>query len=196
MIENWLFVLAIIAVLMIPGIGNASLASSAHQLGKAKTSLLIPAILLGYLYAMNAWALLIHLLSPTWPSFQTVVHLLSSVCVGWMTFRLYKVKHLEKHQRNYPLIRPWQMFFTTLKNPKAALITAGILPQTTWDSPSHFLMVFTVFGLVVLPVAAFWMVYGQTLLSNQSKKIKADLIFKGSALFLLLCLIPLVLHFD
>ena len=43
MIESWLFVLAMIAVLMIPGPTNALLASSAHQQGIAKTSLLIPA---------------------------------------------------------------------------------------------------------------------------------------------------------
>ena len=53
MIESWLFVLAVIAVLMIPGPTNALLASSAHQKGLAKTSLFIPAELLGYFYAIN-----------------------------------------------------------------------------------------------------------------------------------------------
>ncbi len=48
MIESWLFVLAMIAVLMIPGPTNALLASSAHQQGLAKTSLLVPAELFGY----------------------------------------------------------------------------------------------------------------------------------------------------
>jgi len=42
MIENWLFVFAIIAVLMIPGPANALVASSAYQQGTAKTSLYIP----------------------------------------------------------------------------------------------------------------------------------------------------------
>lgn len=196
MIENWLFILAIIAVLMIPGPGNALVASSAHQLGKARTSLLIPAILAGYLYAINAWALLIHLLSPTWPNFQACVHILSSIYVGWMTFRLYKIHQLEKHSKAHPSIRPWEMFFTTLKNPKAALIAAGILPSNTWDQPYNFILIFSIFSILVLPVFAFWMVYGQTLLSNQSGKIKADLLYKGSALFLLICLIPLILHFD
>ena len=67
MIESWLFVLAMIAVLMIPGPTNALLASSAHQQGLAKTSLLVPAELFGYFYAINLWALLIHLSTPTWP---------------------------------------------------------------------------------------------------------------------------------
>ncbi len=55
MIESWLFVLAMIAVLMIPGPTNALLASSAHQQGLAKTSLLVPAELFGYFYAINLW---------------------------------------------------------------------------------------------------------------------------------------------
>ena len=53
MIESWLFVLAMIAVLMIPGPTNALLASSAHQQGLKKTSLFIPAELFGYFYAIN-----------------------------------------------------------------------------------------------------------------------------------------------
>jgi threonine/homoserine/homoserine lactone efflux protein len=53
MIESWLFVLAMIAVLMIPGPTNALLASSAHQQGIAKTSLLIPAEFFGYMYAIS-----------------------------------------------------------------------------------------------------------------------------------------------
>lgn len=196
MIDNWLFILGIIAVLMIPGTGNALLASAAYQFGLAKTSLLIPAILLGHIYAINAWALLIHLMSPTWPNFQGIVHIISAVCVGWMMFHLYKAHQLQRHYRTHPSINLWDTFFTTLKNPKAALIAAGILPNSTWDSASHFIVVFLIFSVIVIPVAAFWMTYGQTILSNASDKIKADLLYKGSALFLLLCLIPLILHFD
>lgn len=201
MIENWLFLLAIIAVLMIPGPGNALVANAAHQTGQAKTFMLLPAIIMGYIYAMNGWALLIHLFSPIWPSFRTVVHICSALWVGWMTLHLYKAHQLEKHQREYPEMTPWQMFFITLKNPKAALMTASILPKSTWDSVSHFAMVFVSFALVVIPVAVFWMTYGQTILSKamdqrKASQKKADLLYKGSALFLLLCLIPLILHFD
>jgi threonine/homoserine/homoserine lactone efflux protein len=196
MVENWLFLLAIIAILMIPGSGNALVANAAHRSGVKKTSLFIPAIIMGYIYAINGWALLTHLFSPIWPSFQTVIHILSSIWVGWMTFHLYKAHQLEKQQREYPEMTPWQMFFTTLKNPKAALMSAGILPSATWDNVQNFVLVFIAFALVVIPVAAFWMIYGQTILSHASDKIKADLMYKGSALFLLLCLIPLILHFD
>ena len=78
MIESWLFTLAVIAVLMIPGPTNALLASSAHQQGIAKTSLFIPTQLLGYLYAISLWALFIHLCSPTWPHLITILHFFSA----------------------------------------------------------------------------------------------------------------------
>ena len=77
MIESWWFVLAMIAVLMIPGPTNALLASSAHQQGIAKTSMLIPAELFGYAYAISLWALLIHLSAPIWPYFIDILPFLA-----------------------------------------------------------------------------------------------------------------------
>ncbi|WP_347454112.1 LysE family transporter [Acinetobacter thermotolerans] len=193
MIENWIFVLPVIAVLMIPGPGNAMVASAAHQHGQAKTSLYIPAILLGYFYAINLWALLIHLATPYWPNFRVMLYVLSLILVCWMTFRLFKVQQLEHHNRKHPLIRPSQMFAATLKNPKAVLFAAGIFPDETWDNVTNFVLVFAAFSLVTLPVFGFWMSFGQALLSGASEKRKTDLLYKGSALFLLLCLIPLMI---
>ena len=142
MIESWLFVLAMIAVLMIPGPTNALLASSAHQQGLAKTSLLVPAELFGYFYAINLWALLIHLSTPTWPYLIDLLHALSAVYVFWLAFHLWKSSHLEKHNQRFTSIRPKQLFFSTLKNPKAVLFAAGIFPYEAWDNPTNFFLVF------------------------------------------------------
>jgi threonine/homoserine/homoserine lactone efflux protein len=195
MIESWLFVLAVIAVLMIPGPTNALLASSAHQKGLAKTSLFIPAELLGYFYAINLWALFIHLCSPTWPHLINLLHLLSALYVFWLAFHLWKTSHLEEHSQRYQSIRPRQLFFSTLKNPKALLFAAGVLPPETWHNPSNFIFVFAVFGLVLLPTVMFWMSFGRAILAGQSKQIKADLLYKGSAMLLLLCMLPVVVRF-
>ena len=179
--------------MMVPGPANALVASSAHQQGQARTSLYLPAILLGYFYAINVWALLIHLASPIWPNFKGLVYVLSTICVGWMTLHLYKAQQLERYSKNHPQIRPWQMFTTTLKNPKAALLASGILPMETWQSPTNFVLVFAAFSLSTVPVGIFWMVFGQAILTSPSEKIKAGLIYKGAALFVLLCLIPLLI---
>ena len=195
MIESWLFVLAVIAVLMIPGPTNALLASSAHQQGIAKTSLFIPVKLLGYFYAINLWALLIHVCSPVWPNFIHIVHFLSALYMVWMAFHLWKTSDLEKHNQRHPSIRPRQLFFSTFKNPKALLFAAGILPIETWNNPTNFVLVFAAFSLVLLPTAVFWMSFGRAILAGQSKQIKADLLYKGSAMLLLLGMLPVVIRF-
>ncbi|MEQ1111976.1 LysE family translocator [Acinetobacter johnsonii] len=195
MIESWLFVLAMIAVLMIPGPTNALLASSAHQQGLAKTSLLVPAELFGYFYAINLWALLIHLSTPTWPYLIDLLHALGAVYVFWLAFHLWKSSHLEKHNQRFTSIRPKQLFFSTLKNPKAVLFAAGIFPYEAWDNPTNFFLVFAVFSLVLLPTALFWMSFGRAILSGESKQIKADLLYKGSAMLLLVCMFPVILRF-
>ena len=195
MIESWLFVLAMIAVLMIPGPTNALLASSAHQQGLAKTSLLVPAELFGYFYAINLWALLIHLSTPTWPYLIDLLHALRAVYVFWLAFHLWKSSHLEKHNQRFTSIRPKQLFFSTLKNPKAVLFAAGIFPYEAWDNPTNFFLVFAVFSLVLLPTALFWMSFGRAILSGESKQIKADLLYKGSAMLLLVCMFPVILRF-
>ncbi len=53
MLENWFFLVAVFAVLMIPGPTNALLASCAHQQGIAKTSLYVPIQLAGYAFAIG-----------------------------------------------------------------------------------------------------------------------------------------------
>ncbi|KAB0625181.1 threonine transporter RhtB [Acinetobacter gandensis] len=195
MIESWLFVLAMMAVLMTPGPSNALLASSAHQQGMAKTIVLVPAELMGYFYAINIWALIIHLSAPVWPNLIHILHFLSIVYVLWLAFHLWKSAHLQQHNQKHPSIQPRELFLTSLKNPKAILFAAGIFPLETWNSPLNFVMVFAVFALVLLPVALFWMSFGRAILSGQNQKIKADLLYKGSALMLILCMFPVVFRF-
>ncbi len=195
MIESWLFTLAVIAVLMIPGPTNALLASSAHQQGIAKTSLFIPTQLLGYLYAISLWALFIHLCSPTWPHLITILHFFSAAYVLWLAFRLWKLSYLEQHNQRHTSIRPRQLFFATLKNPKALLFAAGIFPTETWDSATNCLLVYAAFCLVLVPTAMFWMSFGRAILSGQLNKLKADQFYKGSALLLIVCMLPVVARF-
>ena len=195
MIESWWFVLAMIAVLMIPGPTNALLASSAHQQGIAKTSMLIPAELFGYAYAISLWALLIHLSAPIWPYFIDILHILSAGYVFWMAFHLWKQSHLEQHSQKHPTIRPAQLFKKKKKNPKALLFAAGIFPVETWNNPTNVAVVYVLFSLVLLPTALFWMSFGRVILARETKKVTADLLYKGSALLLVVCMLPVVARF-
>ncbi|MCU4306689.1 LysE family transporter [Acinetobacter ursingii] len=195
MIESWFFVLAMLAVLLIPGPTNALFASAAHHQGITKTASFIPAEWLGYLYGIAIWALLIHLGQPIWPALTPLLHVISALYVIWLAFNLWKSSHLQKHSQSHKAIRPKQIFFSTLKNPKALLFAAGIFPPETWDSLEHAILVLGVFSLILFPVSWFWMVFGRALLAGNIKGLQADRLYKGSAMLLLLCMLPVIFRF-
>jgi threonine/homoserine/homoserine lactone efflux protein len=194
MIENWFFILAVIAVLMIPGPTNALLASSAHQQGIAKTSWYIPMQLFGYLYAINLWALFIHLAQPIWPHMPLILHIAATFAVVIWAFYLWKTQHLQQHSQRHQGIQPYQLFFATLKNPKALLFAAGIFPSATWAQPSNTFWVFIGFALVLIPTSVFWMSLGRALLDPDNSEKNADLLSKGSALLLMICVLPVIMR--
>jgi len=88
MIESWFFVLAMLAVLLIPGPTNALLATAAHSQGLSKAFWLIPMEWLGYAYGISFWAVFIHLAAPVWPALLLILHITSVAYVFWMAFRL------------------------------------------------------------------------------------------------------------
>lgn len=195
MIESWLFIFAMLAVLLIPGPTNALLASAAHHQGVSKAFHLIPAQLFGYVYGISLWALLIHLSMPTWPMLMHILHLASAVYVLWLAFHLWKTSHLEKHSQHYQNIKPQQLFLSTLKNPKAILFAAGIFPVETWNSFESYALVLGVFCLCLIPCAVFWLCFGRALLNGNIKGLNADLLYKGSAMLLMLCMLPVIFRF-
>ncbi|AWL27614.1 threonine transporter RhtB [Acinetobacter defluvii] len=195
MIENWLFIAAMLAVLLIPGPTNALLASSAHHQGVIKTFALVPAQLFGYLYGISIWALLIHLTLPIWPLLIDILHIASMAYVLWLAFHLWKASHLQNHSQVHRTLSPSQLFISTLKNPKTILFAAGIFPIETWDSYLHYFIVIGIFILCLIPCALFWIYWGRTVLAGKLKGVSADRLYKGSALFLILCMLPVVVRF-
>ena len=192
MIENWFFVVAICAVLLIPGSANALLASSAYQQGIAKTIHLIPAEILGYLYGIAMWALFIHLSMPIWPNLMHWLHFISAIYVMWLAFNLWKSSQLKKQSQLNLLFKPSKVFIHTLKNPKVILLTVGVLPVETWDSLGSYVFIMGIVCLSLLPCALFWMYFGRALLAGKLKRISTDQIYKGSALLLMICMLPVV----
>lgn len=195
MIENWLFIAAMLAVLLIPGPTNALLASSAHHQGVFKTFALVPAQLFGYVYGISIWALLIHLSLPIWPLLIDILHIASMAYVLWLAFHLWKASHLQNHSQLHKTLSPSQLFISTLKNPKTILFAAGIFPIETWDSYLHYFIVMGIFSLCLIPCALFWIYWGRTVLAGNLKGVSADRLYKGSALFLILCMLPVVVRF-
>ena len=122
MIESWLFVFAVIMVLLIPDSSNAMLANSAHQQGILKTLKFIPIGILSYFYGISLWALIVHLGLPVWPVLLHILHVCSGMYVIWLASRLWKISQLEKHRLKYPELKSKHIFLTILKNPKVYYI--------------------------------------------------------------------------
>lgn len=195
MIESWLFIFAVIAVLLVPGPTNALLASSAHHQGVLKTLTLVPIELIGYIYAISIWALVIHLTMPIWPNLIHILHVVSTFYVIWLAFKLWKTSYLEQHSKKNTTLSNTQLFKATLKNPKALLFAAGIFPIWTWDSFQNYSFVLGVFTLCLMPCALFWIYLGRRILAGSVKVITADRLYKGSALFLMLSMLPVFIGF-
>ena len=192
MIESWFFVVALFAVLLIPGPANALLASSAYHQGIAKTIHLIPAEILGYLYGIAMWALLIHLSMPIWPNLMHWLHLVSVIYVMWLAFHLWKSSQLKKQSQLNLLFKPSKVFIHTLKNPKVILLTVGVLPVQTWNSLGNYILMMGIVCLSLLACALLWMYFGRALLAGELKRVRTDQLYKGSVLLLIICMLPMV----
>lgn len=195
MVENWLFIFAIFAVLLIPGPTNALLASSAHHQGIFKTFSLIPIELLGYVYGISIWSLIMHLTMPVWPMLTSILHAISALYVLWLAFHLWKTVHLEQHSRKNTSLNSSQLFKSTLKNPKSLLFAAGIFPEWTWDSFENYGFVIGIFCLILIPCALAWIYFGRKVLTGDVKGMTADRLYKGSAMFLMISMLPVFVGF-
>ncbi|OTG85151.1 LysE family translocator [Acinetobacter sp. ANC 4648] len=195
MIESWLFIFAMFAVLLIPGPTNALLASAAYHQGVSKAFSFIPAELFGYVYGISLWALLIHLSMPIWPMLIHILHFASAIYVIWLAFHLWKNAHLENYSQNHQQLKPQQLFLSTLKNPKVILFAAGIFPVETWDSFANYAWILGIFCLCLIPSAIFWIYFGRKLLAGDVRGMTADQLYKGSAMLLMLCMLPVFFRF-
>ena len=195
MVASWLFIFAVFAVLLIPGPTNAFLASAAHHHGLLKAFHLVPIELLGYIYGISLWSLLIHLTMPTWPMLIHLLHVVSAAYVIWLAFHLWKSSHLKQHSLKHKTLNRSMLFKSTLHNPKSILFAVGIFPVWTWDSFQNYAYVLAIFSLCLVPCALFWIYFGRQVLAGNLKVVTADRVYKGSAMLLLLSMLPVVIGF-
>lgn len=195
MVESWLFIFAVIAVLLIPGPTNAYLASAAHHQGMLKAFYLVPVELLGYIYGISIWSLLIHLTMPTWPLLIHILHIVSAGYVIWLAFHLWKTSHLKQHSLKNKSIARSHLFKSTIKNPKSILFAVGIFPASTWDSFQNYMFILSIFTVCLIPCALFWIYFGRKVLAGNLTKITAERVYKGSAMLLLLSMLPVFIGF-
>ena len=130
---SWFFIGLVITILFTPGPTNTLLASSGVQVGVRKSLLLIPAEALGYIVAITAWGMLIGKVSTALPLLPTFLKLMSAGYILYLAIKLWRTAN-QQVALNQPTIRPRELLFATLLNPKALLFASAIFPAVAWKS--------------------------------------------------------------
>lgn len=193
MILNYILIITLITLFLIPGPSNALFAYTAYHKNILESFKYLPAEYLGYLYAISLCGLFVHIMSPYWPALIITLHILSLAYVLWLAIRLWQASDLHRHLIPKKNLSSAAMFYATLRNPKAVLLTVGILPQQMWQSPDNFIRTMLLLLLIMIPTAFFWMFFGRALISHGLMGLQAQKLYKISAIMLIICTFPMIL---
>lgn len=190
-IENWLFLVLVVSILIVPGPSNALLASSGVQAGLWRTLLLIPVQLMGFWYGMGIWGLFLNFVDDIWPSLPLLLKIGSAAYMGWVAFKLWRTSSIILQKDKKP-ITVSRLFFITLINPKPLLLAVAVLPDWTWDSVHNYLLVMLAFACILLPVSSLWVLFGRAMAYNQLGWVTTQRLQRLSAVVLVAFAIPLI----
>lgn len=193
-IENWLFLVLVVSILIIPGTSNALLAASGAQVGFWRALWLIPVQLAGYWYGMGIWGLFLNFVDDIWPRLPEILQIGSAAYMGWIAFKLWRTSSITP-QPGKKQMSIGHLFFSTLINPKSLLLAVAVLPDWTWDSINNYMLVMMVFAFILLPVSSLWLLFGRAMAYGQRGWITTRRLQRLSALVLFAFAIPLILRF-
>ena len=185
-----LFIGLVITILLTPGPTNTLLASSGIQVGVRKSLRLIPAESCGYLIAITLWGVIIGTVSAKFPVLPTILKLLSACYIIFLAIKLWKTADIEASY-NLPTIRARELFCATLLNPKALLFASAIFPSTAWLTLNNYLVHITMFLVLIVPIALFWVFIGSILASNKVRWLNQSNLQKTASIVLISFSIPL-----
>lgn len=152
-----LFALAVLVILGTPGPTNSLLATGGATLGWRRALPLIPAEAAGYGISITALGLLLGPVVAGQPVVATALRLLVGAYLLLLAVRLWR--------RGAPgwtggaLVRPRQVFVTTLLNPKAIVFAFGVVPWGAARVWPFMLGFFAILGAVALG----WVLLGAAL---------------------------------
>lgn len=187
---SWFFIGLVITILFTPGPTNTLLASSGVQVGVRKSLLLIPAEALGYIVAITAWGMLIGKVSTALPLLPTFLKLMSAGYILYLAIKLWRTAN-QQVALNQPTIRPRELLFATLLNPKALLFASAIFPADAWKSQDIYLAHMSAFVGLILPIALFWISVGAMLATNKVKWLSQSKLQRTASVVLISFSIPI-----
>jgi threonine/homoserine/homoserine lactone efflux protein len=152
-----LFALAVLTILGTPGPTNSLLATSGAMHGIRGSLLLIPAETAGYLIAIMALGLVLGPLVTASPLLSAGLRAAVGAYLLLLALRLWRRGSLV--EEGLAPVTPWQVFLTTLLNPKAIVFALGVMPfgaPRLWPYLAGFV-------LLLVCVALGWIVIGAAL---------------------------------
>ena len=126
MVDPLLFALAVLAVLATPGPTNTLLATSGAMVGLRRSLALVPAEAAGYGIAILTLGLVLGPVMAGQPMLAAALRAAVGAYLLLLAWRLWR--RGAGAVVGVGLVRPGQLFITTLLNPKAIVFALGIVP--------------------------------------------------------------------
>lgn len=152
MTDPVLFVLSVLTLLCTPGPTNTLLATSGAVVGVRRSLPLLLAELVGYLFAILTIRLALKPFFET-PSISVGFKVLVALYLAYTAIKLWTVPAATARS----VVRTWNVFATTLLNPKAFVFAIGIIP----NDAIHVAPYFAAFSTCVTTVGFLWLVFGR-----------------------------------
>jgi len=152
------FILAVAALLSVPGPTNTLLAASGAAIGIRRSLFLIPAEVFGYIIAVGFFLIIVGPLSASYPIIPLALKLVASAYLVFAAVKLWRNGSAEIISVPRPA-SPGRLFLATLLNPKALIFAFVIFPQTGLMTLAPNAAVFA--GLIAV-IGSGWITLGNT----------------------------------
>jgi len=152
------FVLAVLALLAVPGPTNTLLATSGAAVGMRRSLKLVPAEIGGYWLAIGILMLIVGPLAAHHPIVPILSKIVASLYLAWSAVALWRQAAREALPGGTP-ISFRRVFVTTLLNPKALIFAFVIFPRDPASLPAFA----GLFSALVVGVACGWIALGSSL---------------------------------
>jgi threonine/homoserine/homoserine lactone efflux protein len=180
-VENLLtFVLAVLAILVMPGPTNTLLATAGATVGWTKSLTLIPAELSAYVISITTIAAVAAPLLANSPGATIALKFacaLYLVYVAWLLWRTKSMLHASA-------IGFWRVFVTTLLNPKALVFALAIFPNWRPSTLNFFFPHMTTFAIICGGVACCWIAAGSLLRARTAAYLGAHAFVRACSIAL------------
>lgn len=178
MVTISLFVLAVLTLLVVPGPTNTLLAASGAVVGISRSLRLLPMELGGYLLSIGIWRQVVGPLAAPHGLIPTVLKLSTSAYLIWSAINLWQKADRELASTK-ALVSPWQVFITTLLNPKALIFALVIFPPGDLIGQFSYVIMFS--GMIV-SIACCWIGFGKLIMQSSQGSATPALVSRLAAL--------------